>query len=412
MCLRPTSTESELIMGKIPLMLSLLVLFAIRGEKLSAQAQDTTSPSANDTRPTLVDSLSELRAELASTRRDLLVVRERHQQRQAEIAALQRSLQDAEERLTGLTQDVATTMDSLSAKKVSLAQALFTIDTMRVGLSRFLDEIRRRSDNERALMELVGQKESALAASRGELETIAKDRARQTETLERQQDSILSANALIRQSQAEIADLEAQQSSLDQELKQLAAENRQREGERRRLQAKLDGPARIALWVGFGFALLIGSVMLYLGLALITCAFRNNAFKQNSGALEETSMNPVSHIEGQLSYYGAMAHIFRQVISLQVIASGMLLVAIVAFVFVYGQDPVKLIGEDGFWKTIAAIGVPLAFVTGAYNVIEGRRLELVKLSFELRKQTVATAPLAVSPYDESKAGSTVTTRTV
>jgi hypothetical protein len=236
-----------------------------------------------------------------------------------------------------------------------------------------------------SLLGLVEKREKELAKTAQQLQTTADASARQAAEFRRQQDSVQRATEIIALTQENIADLEAQQNILDREIAQLRVENRQREMARRRLQAQLDGPARKAMWVGVGFAFLIGVVMLYLGGALVNCVFRQPSLTDDeAAAMEDEHARTVKQLETQMAYYRTLAHIFRQVISVQVIASGLLLVSIVAFVFIYIQDPIKLIGEDGFWKTIAAVGVPLAFVTAAYNVIEARRLELVKLHHDVR----------------------------
>jgi hypothetical protein len=348
-----------------------------------------------------VDSVAILRGELERLRQNARADREAARQ---SLEAKQTELLQRDTAIIALSAQnsrLELTVGGLRAQRDSLQTQKDTLRTQLVTALHAADSVAlAAARHEQSLIASI----EGLRINSSELERLLSDRERE---LRGTSTRLEAAERESRKTRGELIAIQSQTATLQKQLQQeeheqsgLTARLTEQRSLNARLQAEVSNEQRRtnnllgrlksvnkALVVASTiFAVLIAVFLIVIGYGASQLRAGGLMTEQEEGEFKKTTDHLRRDAITSIAYYRRASVVFRQLMVASIAATGVLIGAVAVVLVLQGASAGEMVQSEAFWKAVATVGIPLAFVTSAYNVVESRRVELAQLLCSLRDQ--------------------------
>lgn len=370
------------------------LLLVLSPLSLHAQEEEGGGPSGGQEEPardTLAPLVEQLRAELARA--------------ETRVGSLTADLRDSVLALAGARQRGDALQGAVSDREADLAQLRALHDQGVRRLEAQLDTLRTQRDQ---TVQSLAATNADLARTRLQLTQLRIANEGQTTRLVEQRDreraQLARAEAAERQVQQQkdatevlndqVRAKEAELAGVKADIVRLETEQQAKKAEYDKNVQNLRGAMRWAIIFSAVLTLLLFVVSAVLLLHRTRKGGRL-AVRVREG-MDAATLMLLDDTARQWQWHRTMSTILRAFVMIGIILMTALTALFVIFLQDAGAVGLDLLAEKEFWQAVAALAVPLVFLVTAHNVIEGRRLELLKLLYEMAQQPPGEPAVPVS----------------
>ncbi len=199
-------------------------------------------------------------------------------------------------------------------------------------------------------------------------------------TLNESIDTLNSLQKLVKQKHNQLENEQALLTSLDQELKLTKARvknteqaiNKER-GVTRKLRNNL-------AQLGIGFIILILTVISFI---VVYKFFIQKETKNQFSTKNHLKTHPyINDNLRQFSFYTKLCEVFR----ISLFAVYIIVISIILIIAIYiasnSTNALEILQSQDFWKVLITIASPIAFILSTFNIVESKRIEILKIIME------------------------------